>query len=232
MICLRRGFGSIVKKFNRRFKKEGFFYLVVLWRVFVNYIVRFFRNDTFVFQNKRYKYFYDAYNHTWANERAIEIPIILGELRKSKVQFLEIGNVLGHYVDIPHEVIDKYDVSPGVINDDAATFQSKNKNSLIISISTLEHVGIDEEPKEQDKINLAIQNIIRNLKEGGKSIITVPIGYNCCLDKLIEEGKLFSHRLFFKRRLFNVWKQCDWEDVKASKFSEDARGLAILYIEK
>jgi cyclopropane fatty-acyl-phospholipid synthase-like methyltransferase len=43
-----------------------------------------------------------------------------------------------------------------VINEDVVNFKSKKKYDLIVSISTLEHVGWDEKPM---KIPRAIENL-------------------------------------------------------------------------
>ena len=56
------------------------------------------------------------------------------------------------------------------------------KNMIsIVSISTLEHVGWDENTKDPDKIFQAIKNLKSYLVPRGKLIVTMPIGYNPCL---------------------------------------------------
>ena len=166
------------------------------------------------------------------NERAIEIPLIIEAISSPNCQILEIGNVLKHYVNLSHEVVDKYEKEKGVINEDVATYNSKKKYDLIISISTMEHVGLDEEVKQADKIPKSIENLKKLLKKEGKIIITVPINYNPWLDKLIEEGDLFDEIYFMKRKLFNQWRTSSWKEIKNCGFNEDARGLAIIVIKK
>lgn len=65
---------------------------------------------------------------------------------------LEVGNVLSHYFPIHHDIVDKYEVCPGVINQDIADFLPQEKYDLILSISTVEHVGWDEQPQEPTKL--------------------------------------------------------------------------------
>jgi hypothetical protein len=109
---------------------------------------------TFIFNGKTYYYFVHKYNTTWKNERAVEVPIIWDIVREHYRQgkrVLEVGNVLSHYFRIFHDVLDKYEVAEGVINQDVVDFKPAWKYDLIVSISTLEHVGWDEEPKEPEK---------------------------------------------------------------------------------
>ena len=59
----------------------------------------------------------------------------------------EVGSVLSHYFPINHDVLDKYEKGHGVINQDVVDFKPHNKYDLIVSISTLEHVGFDDNTK-------------------------------------------------------------------------------------
>ena len=66
---------------------------------------------------------------------------------------------------------------------------SKAKEAYkIVSISTMEHVGWDETPRDPKKIPLALENLTtRCLAPGGEIVVTLPIGYNTYLDKLLKE---------------------------------------------
>src|SRR6202034_3735504 len=107
-----------------------------------------------------YYYFYHRYNYTWKNERTIEIPIIWDIIRKNpNKEILEVGNVLSHYYQVHHTILDKYEKGDNVINEDVIDFNPKKKYDLIVSISTLEHVGWDEEPRQPLKILTAVTNL-------------------------------------------------------------------------
>lgn len=81
---------------------------------------------------------------------------------------LEVGDVLSHYFPIHHDVVDKYQVAPGVINQDIAEFIPPERYDLILSISTPEDVGWDETPREPDKLLRAIEHLRnRCLAPGG-----------------------------------------------------------------
>ncbi|MDR4467711.1 MAG: hypothetical protein MRJ68_05315 [Nitrospira sp.] len=115
------------------------------WRFAKMTLTRWTRAKTFVFDRKSYPYLYHFCNKTWKNERGVEIPIFRELLLEHDGQrVLEVGNVLSHYFPIHHDVVDKYEVAPGVINQDIVEFVPPERYDLILSISTLEHVGWDE----------------------------------------------------------------------------------------
>jgi len=230
------------KIFKERLSNEGFNYLKVFFRMPGNYIAKFFKRPYFVYKDRTFRYFYHPHHRTWMTEREIEIPIIVDYIMKSSDSILEIGNVTNHYLNkinekdiqfIPiHDVVDKYEKGDGVINEDVLTYNPSKKYNLIFSISTMEHVGWDEEIKDENKIINSINNLKSLLTENGKIIITVPINYNAWLDKLIEEGTFGKEMYFMKRKRFNRWIPCTFQEIKKCGFNEDARGLAILEITK
>ena len=160
---------KLLSKAKEAYKREGFYYVIhsgiemIYNRIFkksYNFIycklLLYLRPPgTFILQGRPYRYFYHPYNTTWKNERAVEIPIILDKIQFYHYQggrILEVGNVLSNYVHFQHDIIDKYDKSEGVINQDVVDFQpAENENDkydLIVSISTIEHVGWDETPRD------------------------------------------------------------------------------------
>ena len=125
------------------------------------------------------------YHATYTNERAVEIPVAMGLVDKYRGRrILEVGNVLSHYFSFPHVIVDKYEVGPGVTNEDIDEFATSQKFDLIISISTLEHVGWDETPRDRTKIIKALKNIRNLVNPGGLVMVTLPVGQNPLLDKL------------------------------------------------
>ncbi len=91
-------------------------------------------------------------------------------------------------------IVDKYEKAIGVINEDICNFKPSKKYDLIISISTLEHVGFDEKPRDPCKVLRAIENLKSLLAVGGKLVAILPVGYNPYLDELIKSGKFISMR--------------------------------------
>jgi len=191
---------------------------------------------TFLFQGVNYRYFYHKHNNTWGNERAVEIPIIQDIVKKSQgKRILEVGNVLSRYFRTKHDVLDKYEKADNVINEDAVNFQPSEKYNLIVSVSTIEHVGWDEYPREPNKILKTIEHLKNILSAGGKMIVTLPLGYNSEMDKFLKEGQLkFDKRCCLKRiTRDSEWVEVSWDDVCGIKYGEPfpcANGLVVAFL--
>ena len=172
---------------------------------------------TFKFNGKKYRYFYHRNWITWNNERSVEVPIVLEIVKKYKGKdFLEVGNVLMNFYNYDRTIVDKYEVASGVINEDIVDYNPNKKYDVIITISTLEHVGWNEEPREPQKVLKALDNLKRLLKKNGMIIITIPIGWNSYLDNLIKEDKIPFTKNFFLKRVSknNRWKEVTMEKIR------------------
>ena len=136
------------------------------------------RSRSFKFQGQDYKYFNLWYNTTWNDERAVEIPIICRFIHENNNDnILEIGNVLSHYFNLNHDIVDKYEKSDGVINEDVVNFQTTKNYKLIVSISTLEHVGWDETPRDPTKIFDAIDNLMKGAAGTAVQCMNLMLGF-------------------------------------------------------
>lgn len=135
----------------------------------------------------RYPYLFDRYKRTWLTERAVEVPVI-GALvdRHDSERVLEVGNVLGHYRPVRHLVVDKYEQGPGVVNRDALELEDLGEFDLIVAISTLEHVGWDEAPREPGKAVRALDALRAMLAPNGRLELTVPAAYNPSFDAALQ----------------------------------------------
>jgi hypothetical protein len=187
----------------------------------VAYCKAFRSGRTFLLDGHPYSYFYHEYNLAWRNERTVEIPVALSYLREHAGQaVLEVGNVLSHYLSVAHDVVDKYEEAPGVINEDVATFAPHGKYGLIISVSTLEHVGWDEAERDPGKALLAIDNLRGLLAAGGEFLITAPVGLNPEFDRLLGSGAVPFEHLWALKRVprRNTWVQTDPRSVLGSGY--------------
>jgi hypothetical protein len=165
-------------------------------------------NRTFPFQGRRLKYFYHHYNHTASNERTIEIPII-EQFVKPGLNVLEVGNVLNHYHPFAHDVIDKYEVAAGVINCDIVDYTTSKRYDLIVSVSTIEHVGWDEPIKQPGKPMLALEAMKRLLAPAATMVVTVPGGYNPFLDEYLDSDLCACRKHYRYQRVswHNAWQE-------------------------
>ncbi len=175
----------------------------------------------FMFAGREYSYFYHPYNLAWRNERSVEIPLALDRLGLySGRPVLEVGNVLAHYVPVEHDVIDKYERWPGVLNADATEFRTEKRYDLILSISTLEHVGASQDPPEPRKALAAIENLTGLLAAGGELWMTAPLGLNPAFDCLVQRGHIrFSELRAMKRSgRKNEWQEASYDEVRGRSY--------------
>ncbi|MDP8248635.1 MAG: methyltransferase domain-containing protein [Candidatus Tritonobacter lacicola] len=204
-------------------KQEGLFkfIFVVCARLSGFFYFKYIKDGYFEMGNEKYKYFYHLYNATFRKERAVEIAIakIFLENFKGK-EILEVGNVLNYYTKYPHDVIDKYEKGDGVINEGIVGYDPGKKYDLIISISTLEHIGWDERPVEHNKVLKALKSMENLLNPGGEMLVTVPLGYNSDIDNLINEKKLNFTKSYFLKKISkdNKWQEVAYEKVKDPKY--------------
>lgn len=180
------------------------------------------RPGMFRFSGWSLPYFSGTYNIAWLNERSVEVPIasrVLQDFEHKRI--LEVGAVLGHYVDVSWDVLDKFEKRKDIINEDIVDFSPNQKYDLVISISTLEHVGWDDDVKESAKVKEAVASIKKQcLKLGGTFIATMPMGYNSGLDGFVKDESLgFDRMLFLKRvSIFNEWKEVSKDEAISARY--------------
>jgi len=179
---------------------------------------------SFMFQGKRYFYLRNLYNTTWANERAVEIPIIQEMMKGyNPDRILEVGNVLSHYQIVNHDILDKYEIADGVTNGDACTFTTDKRYDLIVSISTLEHISWDD-GRGLHKSEKAISNLRKLLSVRGEFIATFPLGYNGYLDWALRNGFIKLKKLYcLKKTGHSQWVEFCFSNPRAIKDIRDCR---------
>jgi len=178
---------------------------------------------TFTFQGSRYRYFASVYNETWKNERAVEVPLAMSELRAAAgKRVLEVGRVLDHYVRTHHDTVDRYEAGPRVLNVDIGSFRPEAPYDLILSISTLEHVGWDERPRDPTKAIRAIRHICSLLSPGGTFFMTVPIGSHPSLDEYLRASPVEFETMFYLKRITagNDWVEVDRDTAHACTYGQ------------
>jgi len=178
-------------------------------------------------------YTFARYNNSFRNERTVEISIAKWFLAKSSGRLLEVGNVLAHYGHTGHTVLDKYEVIPGVLNDDIADFVPESPFDAVVAISTLEHVGWDEHPRTPEKIFRAIDNVKNCVGHpGGRVLVTMPIGYNKALDAGLRAGDVaFPEESWLVRRnRQNEWAEVERDEALSREYGSpytNANGLFV-----
>jgi hypothetical protein len=176
---------------------------------------------SFQLGGRPYDYFWHPYNMTWRNERCVEVAIARGLLaRAGNGRVLEVGNVLSHYFPVTHAVVDKYERAPGVRNEDVVAIAPEHPYDLIIAISTIEHVGWDETPRDPGKALRALDHLRACLAPAGRMLVTMPVGYHPEVDRAAAGGRLPFDRIHFMQRCsrFMDWREVRWADVATARY--------------
>jgi SAM-dependent methyltransferase len=196
------------------------------------------RSSTFRFDGSELHYLAHTHRWTWLTERAVEVPIAREAIaRTGGGRVLEVGNVLGHYGSHRHLVLDRYERAPGVINRDVLEFEDSAGFDLIVTVSTLEHVGWDERPRVPGGAARAYQHLTGLVKPGGKLVATVPVGYNPEFDRAIRKQEIELSAFGALRRDMrrNVWHEVDpdaiW-DVRYDELLCTAHGVVVCTYER
>lgn len=245
--------GNIISRGRSLYKREGLWSLIrtsflffkeICLTIFPNYIQYchhkiFNSSQNFEFDGKRYNYFFHPYCTTWRNERTVAVPIIWEIIKGYEGQsrnVLEIGNMLSYYFKVNHDIVDKYEIMDGVINEDIVDFRPSKKYDLIVSILTLVEVGVSEYPKDPSKIIRTVENLRTFLSPGGQIVVVMGLGFNPQFDKSLENKKIqFTTQGYLKHIEGFKWKEDSWENVKDVKYDKSiptARGLIIGRIER
>jgi len=232
----------ILKSLKRIFSDHGVGAFSVIFSHLCEYsFFKYVKKGSFEFKGRKLPYFYHWYGHTYRTERVVEIPIALDFLAtndfRSK-EVLEVGDVLRNYIPLSYEkytIVDKYAKdSSVVINQDIVDFKSAKKFDLIISVSTVEHVGWDEEDKMTDKFKVALNHMATLLSDTGKMLVTVPFGYNSDLDKHALRNGFQKHTITVMNRISkdNRWKELPLSSVGQPTYDKPfPHGNFVLVIE-
>jgi len=228
---LYSGLTGKVRWFAKRFGWREIF-LLPLRKLASPIVWPFLRPCEFEYRGQSLACVYENYNVTWSNERCAEIPIARWHLGQAKGPVLEVGNVLGHYRKHSHTVLDKYETVPSVINADITDWQTNERFELILSISTFEHIGFDDDGGDsKEKIQAAIAACRALLASGGSLVITVPLGYNPALDEMIANDTLnAATSVFLLRHGRREWREATRAEAIGTQYGKPfpyANGLWV-----
>lgn len=174
------------------------------------------RRGRFAFGSEQYPYLYHRYKFSWLTERAVEVPIVQAIVDRHRTRrVLEVGNVLAHYREQDHLIVDKYEQGPGVLNRDVLELADLGAFDLVVAVSTIEHVGRDEEPRDPEKASEAVRALRSLLARGGRLVLTVPVGYHHGLDAALRDGTFRPARLgaLRRERLGPHWREVSPDTV-------------------
>jgi hypothetical protein len=182
---------------------------------------------------RKIRYVRHYYNRAWKNERSVELGLARDFLAGTPAgRTLEIGNVMSHYGPADYEILDKYEPSPGVINEDIVDYKPDEPFDRVLSISTLEHIGWDERPREPEKVLRANDHMRSLVAPGGAMLVTTALGQNPHLDEYIKVGRLSYPVDVFLRRVSddNRWEQIGRDEIADAKYHSPYRAGNVLYV--
>ncbi|MCK9409938.1 MAG: hypothetical protein M0R68_12480 [Bacteroidetes bacterium] len=224
----------MVKRFLREITPLHVLYRILIGDIdLLGYISAWLTKPTYTVKGTVRNGFIHLYNNTFTNERCVEIPIIcnLAKIDTSTGDdVLEVGNVLSHYFPLSHDIVDKFEKGNNVINTDIVEYSPKKQYRAIVSISTFEHIGFDDDVIDQNKVIEAFNHAKTLLQQDGIVAITMPIGYNPHITQHLETNAFgFSEMIFLKRISKKQWIETSLSDVKNIKYdSPFPRGNAIV----
>lgn len=229
--------GNILSRAKKRYDREGFWSLMrtllsLLKEICVEIIPnnflcmshKMFESKKFEFQGKTYHYFFHPYCTTWRNERTIAVPILWEIVKTYKdkgKEILEVGNMLSYYFKISHDVLDKYEIIEGVINQDVVDFKPSKKYDLIISVLTLPEVGWCESPRDPTKTVRALGNLKSLLSPNGQIAVVMGLGINPAFDNSLASKEIeFDKQGYLKHLKRYMWQEVNWQDVRNVKYDK------------
>jgi hypothetical protein len=151
--------------------------------------------NTFEFGGTVLKLFVGNHNCGWPparmTERAVELALADRWLEAAEIaRVVEIGAVTPYYW--PRRVpciVDPRDPHP-LVTTKASLFDVDFSGAPVLSISTLEHVGLSDYGLPVDH-SLAVKALRKVFQESPAFLITVPAGYNQALDEFFfEHGRV------------------------------------------
>ena len=146
-----------------------------------------------------------------ASERAVEIPLAVDFLDRyiRDEDVLELGCVLPYYIFTApnHLVYDLLDPHPANTPKDLRDMTDRDFKTNIISISTIEHINLNDLGITQNSIT-AIDVLKRIRTNAKRYFVTFPLGYNPELDRYVFDN--VTEAVFVTRKSEN---KNDWETV-------------------
>ena len=147
---------------------------------------------------------YEFRRWTWRTERCVEIALGSRAVKsRRREDVLEVGNVLSFAGVAGQTVVDKYEEGPGVVNVDIVDFDPGRTYELVVSISTLEHVGRDEVPQDLDKASVALERVA---DLGAQLLVTIPVGVHPQLESAFLSGPFDEIVLLVKTGRLARWE--------------------------
>ena len=166
-------------------------------------------------------YFIHPHNATAANERCVELALALRWMLENDGNFVEVGAVMPWYPGVldaiglgtGQDCIDPNDKKGNVVVNSKGETEHDDKGEPIkvgimdvslkgenvLAISTMEHIGVENNGETLVEPKAAQEALQKILKESKSCFITIPLGYHAKLDEWIYANlKTFKHFAYHK----------------------------------
>lgn len=155
-------------------------------------------------------------NSAWLNERSVELALGRYFAEKHNNNIIELGAVCNQYSFFKQwPIVDPYDKYEQCIRNDILDFDYTDKN--VLSISTIEHCGVDGGYDRDKDINKSIQGLEKIIKEAKNYLITWPINAHNELDNFLAKSLNIPYTIL-KRKEYRGPKN-EWiEDKNIENF--------------
>jgi hypothetical protein len=175
---------------------------------------------------------YEFRRWAWRSERCVELALGMRALRAHDSRdVLEVGNVMPLTGIGGHTVVDKYEKGPDVLNVDIVDYAPERRFGLVLSLSTLEHVGWDELPRDPGKAALALARLKDLSEPGGAMLVTIPVGTHRRLERAFTapQSPFDAIALFVKTSRRARWTRREPSELSRYEYARPyALGNAIL----
>lgn len=147
------------------------------------------------------------------NERDIELPFGFEALSRAEGRVLEVGNTSQRsYPDLPlRDIVCRYDELGGrypVYHEDIISWDAGVRYDLIVSLSTLEHVGHDyDEVMDNGKAIRAVVHCMQLLVPGGEFVFTIPCAFHGSLEFWLVDRPWEQMAMMERVSTENEWVQ-------------------------
>lgn len=163
---------------------------------------------TFKIGNLELEYIRENSNNAWRNERSIELALAKWFAEKH-APVIELGATCYQYSFFNNwDVIDPYDNGYPCIRADILDYDYSNK--CLVSISTIEHCGVDEGYNQPIVKDLAIKGLEKIVKQSKEYLITFPVGANRELEDYLRNQDEIKYTFMVRKNSrgeTNNWEQ-------------------------
>lgn len=193
-----------------------------------------FKCNSFRYRQEKYLLYEHPYNCGYVNsrmtERGAELALAKKYIDKCDEDIMEIGAVTPYYFYDKKisDVVDPTDIHKRV-NLKKSLFECNLTGKNILSISTVEHVGLSDYGMAEERT--CIEAIEKIVSESKSCMITAPLGYNPLLDNWVRNNRNNPMIRILKRKINNQWEEIDAYDYEEIIYSP-LWACGLLVVEK